>query len=79
MASANRLHARFRKPEVFDLAFADQVLDRARDLLDRHVGIDAVLILQIDLIALELLERRVGSLDAPRQPKVWDDNLWKEY
>ena len=31
-----------------DLARRDQVLDRAGDLLDRHVGIDPVLVEEID-------------------------------
>jgi hypothetical protein len=44
--------------------------DRARDLLDRHVGIHAVLIEQIDPIRLEPLERRVGDLADVRRPAV---------
>jgi hypothetical protein len=55
---------------VFDFAFADQVLDRARDLLDRHVGIDAVLIEQIDPIGLEPRERRAGDLADVRRSAV---------
>ena len=70
VGAANRLHARLRQPEVFDLAFADQVLDRARDVLDRHVGIDAVLIEEIDPIGLEPLQRRVGDLADVRRPAV---------
>ena len=70
MRAADRLHARFRQTEVLDLAFANQVLDRARDVLDRHVGIDAVLIEQIDPIGLEPLQRRVGDLADVRRPAV---------
>ena len=37
------LSARLGQAEVLDLARADQILDRARHVLDRHRGIDAVL------------------------------------
>ena len=70
MRATNRLHARFGQPEVFDLAFANQVLHRARDVLDRNVRVDAVLIEQIDPIGLESLQRRVGDLPDVRGPAV---------
>ena len=46
-ACARRMVARTRlgEPEVQHLPFVDQFLDRAGDILDRHVGIDAVLVL----------------------------------
>ena len=44
----DRLHARFGKAEVLDLACLDQVLHRAGDVLDRHVRVDAVLVEEID-------------------------------
>ena len=62
MGSPDRLHARLGKAEVLDLALPDQVLHRARDVLDGHVRIDAVLIEQIDAIGLEPLERGLGDL-----------------
>jgi hypothetical protein len=43
-----RRRARFREPEVFDLAFADQVFDGSCDRVDRDVRINAVLIEEID-------------------------------
>ena len=46
------LHSRFRKAEVLHFAFLDQVLHRARHVLDRHVRVDTVLIEQIDDIGL---------------------------
>ena len=46
--AADRLHARLRQAEVLDLALADQLLHRARDVLDRHVRIDAVLVEEVD-------------------------------
>jgi hypothetical protein len=42
MRAADRLDARFGKAEMLDLAFANQILDRARDVLDRDVRIDAM-------------------------------------
>jgi hypothetical protein len=49
-------------------AIADQVLDR--DLLDRCVGIDVVLIQQIDPVGLEPLERCIGDLADVRRSAV---------
>ena len=50
-----------------DLAFGDQLLDRARHLFHRHVGIDAVLVQQIDAIGLEPPQAAVdGGLDVVR-------------
>jgi hypothetical protein len=48
VGAANGAHARFREPEVFDLAFADQVFDGSCDRVDRDVRINAVLIEEID-------------------------------
>ena len=70
MRATNRLHARFGETEVFDLAFANEILHRARDVLDRDVRVDAVLIEQIDPIGLESLQRRVGHLPDVRGPAV---------
>ena len=60
--AADRLHAGLGQAEVLDLAFANQVLDGSGDVLDRHVGIDAVLVEQIDTVRLEPLQRRLGDL-----------------
>jgi hypothetical protein len=57
MRAADRLGAGLRKAEMFDLAFADQFLDRPRDVIDRHIGIDPVLIEKIDDICLKPLQR----------------------
>ena len=48
----------WREPEaeVFDLARLDQLLHRARDIFDRHVRIDAMLIEQIDAVGSKPLE-----------------------
>ena len=58
----DRLRARLGKAEVSDFAFADQVLDRAGDIFDRHVRVNAMLIEEIDDAGLQSLERRFGHL-----------------
>jgi hypothetical protein len=60
MRTPDGLHAGFRKPEMPDLAFPDQVLYRSRDILDRHIRVDAVLIEQIDGLGPEPLERSLS-------------------
>jgi hypothetical protein len=55
--AANRLHARFGKAEVLDLALLNQFLHRARHVFDGHVRVNPVLIEQVDGLDLEPLER----------------------
>jgi hypothetical protein len=59
--AADRSHTRFRKAEVLDLTLANQILHRSRDVFDWDVGVDTVLIEQIDGIDLEPLERGLGD------------------
>ena len=40
----------FGHPEVPDLADGDELLHRAGDILDRHIGVDAVLVEQVDAL-----------------------------
>jgi hypothetical protein len=40
--------------EVADLAGIDQLLDRARDILDRNVGIGAMLVEHVDVVGLQI-------------------------
>jgi hypothetical protein len=50
-----------------DLSLRHQVLDRASDVLDRHRGIDTVLVKQVDAISAQALEHAFdGELDALR-------------
>ena len=44
VGAADRLHSCFRKAEVLHLAFPNQVLHRSCHVFDRHVRVDAVLI-----------------------------------
>jgi hypothetical protein len=47
---------------VLDLALLDQVLDRAGHLLDGDLGVDPVLVEQVDDLDLEPLEGTLGGL-----------------
>jgi len=49
----DRLHTRFGHSEIFGLALPDELLHHAGDIFHRHIGIDAVLIEQIDAIGSE--------------------------
>jgi hypothetical protein len=48
VGAADGLHARLGEAEVLDLALLDQVLHRARHVLDGHVRIDPVLVEEVD-------------------------------
>lgn len=52
----------FREAEETHLSLGDQLAHRACYLLDRHVGIDAVLIEEVDPVRPESPQRRVGHL-----------------
>src|SRR3569832_987943 len=61
MGAANRLRAGFGKAEMLDLTLLIELFDRSRDLFDRHVRIDAMLVKQVDAVSLEPLERLLGD------------------
>ena len=54
-------HAGFGQTEMLHLAGRDQVLDRARHILDRHVGIDAMLVEQVDPIGAQALQASIRN------------------
>src|SRR5207249_5017647 len=60
--ATDRLHSRFRKSEVPDLTFLNQIFHGSRHVFDRHGGINSMLIEQIDVIGLESFERGFGDL-----------------
>ena len=70
MGAADGLRARFGEAEVLDLALLDQLLHRPGHVFDRHVGVDAVLIEQIDDVGLQPLERGLGDLLDMLRPAV---------
>ena len=44
VGATDRLHTGFGQAEVLDLAFLNQILHRPRDVFDRHVRVNTVLI-----------------------------------
>ena len=66
----------FGQPKVLDLAFPDQILDRAGHIFDGHVRVGPVLVEQIDGLDPQALERGLGDpLDLLRpavQAHRWD-------
>ena len=49
-----------------DLPFRDQVFDRAGNIFDRHLGVDPMLVEEVDVVGIEPLEHPFGcDLDMP--------------
>ena len=61
MGAANGGAAGFRKPERPHFAFLHQFRHGADGLLDRHVGIDAVLVEEVDGLDAEAFQRSLGD------------------
>ena len=59
MRPAQRLQAHFGQAPMQDLALRHQVLDRAGDVLDRDLRVDAVLVEQVDAVGAQALEHAV--------------------
>jgi hypothetical protein len=51
--SADRPGGRLRHAEVLHLAGLDEFLDRARDVLDGHLRVDPVLVVEVDGVDTE--------------------------
>jgi hypothetical protein len=60
--TADRLRSGFGKAEVPDLALRDQVPHRAGDLFYRHLGIDAVLVEQVNRLDAEASQGGISGL-----------------
>jgi hypothetical protein len=56
MGTADDFNTGFREPEVADLTGVDEVFDGSGDVLDRHVGVDPVLVEQIDPVGPQSLQ-----------------------
>src|SRR3954471_8247966 len=56
------LSASLGEPEVADLALLHELGHRADRLLDRRLGVDAVLVVEVDRVDAEALERRLARL-----------------
>ena len=62
MSLAYRFHTSLRKPEKSHLAFADKVFHRPGHILHRDVGINPVLVKQVDHIGPQAFKRSLGHL-----------------
>ena len=62
MGAANRLFTCLGKSEVLHFPLLDQVFHCACNLLDRHVGIDAVLVVEVNRIDSQPRERAFDNL-----------------
>src|SRR5258705_1222080 len=58
---------------MLDLTLLDQILHRTRHMLDRHVGINPVLIQQVDDVDLQPLQRCLSDLADVLGPAVHAD------
>ena len=54
---SDRVCGGFGQAEVLHFALLDQILDGSGDILDRHIRVDAVLVVQIDRLDLQSRER----------------------
>jgi hypothetical protein len=63
MRQADRLGADLREAKVGDLALLDQLPHRAGDVFDRHAGVDAVLVEQVDALGSEPAQRPSAGTD----------------
>ncbi|MNE30256.1 hypothetical protein D3C80_1237620 [compost metagenome] len=70
MGAAHRVGAGLRHAEILDLTLGNQVFHRAGDILDRHVGIDAMLIEEIDHLDAETLQAAFYRLPDMRRLAV---------
>ena len=57
VGAADRVHPGLGQPDVAHLALRDQLRDRADGVLDRRVRVDAVLVVQIDVVGAEAAQR----------------------
>lgn len=68
--TADGLGARLREAEVQNLPSLDQIFDRAGHVLNWHGEIDAVLIVEIDAVGPQTLERFLDDLPDALRPAV---------
>ena len=62
VGAADRLGRRLREPQEADLAGIDELGHRADGLLDRDVGVDAVLVVEVDVVDAQAPQRRVARV-----------------
>jgi hypothetical protein len=69
-AHGNTFSSGFRHPEMLYLALANQILNGPGDILDRHTGIHAVLVKEVDDIGSQSFQRRIRVLANAFGPAV---------
>ncbi len=57
MRAPDRVRRRLAEPDMANLALRDELGHRADGLLDRDVRVDAVLVVEVDVVGVELPER----------------------
>ncbi len=62
MRFANSVGARFRKPEMENFPLRNEFLDRTRNLPDRHIGVDPVLIEEVEMVSPQTPQASFRSL-----------------
>src|SRR5574337_1107925 len=66
--------AGLRQAKVLDLAFGDEVPHGAGDILDRHAGIDAMLVEQVDAVGPQPFQGRLDDGADVLRPAVQSDD-----
>src|SRR5262245_40991904 len=72
----NCLWPRFAEPEITHLAGLDQIAHRADSILNRHIHVDPMLIVQIDAIDAESLQGSITSFANILRPAVYRTRSW---
>ncbi len=62
MGTADGLRSRFRQTQVPDLSFAHEVGHRSHSVFDGRVGVDAMLVVEVDRIDAQSLQARFAGL-----------------
>ncbi len=75
VGAPERRCARFRQAEVADLPGLDELGHGAHDLLDRHGGVDAMLVEEVDPVGSQPTERSIDHLADAGRPAVEARNL----
>lgn len=75
MGTPDRLRGRLTHAEMPDLAFGHQLGQRADGLLDRYVRVDAVQVVQVDMIGAQVAQRTLKGPAHVLRPAVQADHL----
>ena len=73
MCAPDDVGASFTEPEIPYLALVDQLADGASHVLDRHVGVHAMLVQHVDAVSAEVAQAALGDLADVFRPTVQRD------